>query len=272
MRAARRQGVLGVVHCGTRPLSRVRACAPLVQHIICDGYKRDLRAFQGRQRHHERFGTSEEEKGGGVAGGRGEAIARESVLATPLWGMLYADNAGIVSQSPEQLRKIIGSIVVVCAAFDLTVSEAKTETMCLRAKGMSESTALFSVRAAGQVYSRTNKFIYLGRNVSHNIDLSIEVDRRIGNAWCSFRAYTLELYDRPSAPFEIKIGMLRAEVLETMLYCCVTWSPRACHYDTLLRVHHRFLTRCICWRKHNRAHHPISYLDTLIRREVRASR
>ena len=25
----------------------------------------------------------------------------ESVLATPLWGMLYADDAGVVSQSPE---------------------------------------------------------------------------------------------------------------------------------------------------------------------------
>ena len=59
--------------------------------------------------------------------------------------------------------------------------------------------------------------------------------------------------------------MLRAEVLETILYGCVTWSPRACHYDTLRRAHHRFLTRCIAWRKHNRADHPISYLDTLVK-------
>ena len=59
--------------------------------------------------------------------------------------------------------------------------------------------------------------------------------------------------------------MLRAEVLETMLYDCVTCSPRACHYDTLRRVHHRFLTRCIGWRKHNRADHPISDLDTPIK-------
>ena len=58
--------------------------------------------------------------------------------------------------------------------------------------------------------------------------------------------------------------MLRAEVLETMLYGCVTWSPRACHYDTLRQVHDRFLARCIGWRKHNRADHPISYLETLV--------
>ena len=97
--------------------------------------------------------------------------------------------------------------------------------------------------------------------------VSIEVDRRIRNAWYSSRKYTLELYDRPSAPLELKIRMLRPEVLETMLYGCVTWSPRACHYDTLRRVHHRFLTRSIGWRKHNRADHPISYLDTLINTE-----
>ena len=64
------------------------------------------------------------------AGGLGEATAGESVLATPLWGILYADDAGVFSRSPEQLRKMMEVIVVVCAAFGLTVSEAKTETMC----------------------------------------------------------------------------------------------------------------------------------------------
>ena len=137
--------------------------------------------------------------------------------------------------------------------------------MCLRAKEMPESTATFSVEAAGQVHNQTNEFVYLGGNVNHNADLSIEVDRRTRNAWCSFRKYTFELNDRPSAPLELKSLMLRAEVLETMLYGCVTWSPRACHYDTLRRAHNRFLTRCIGWRKHKRANHPISYLDTLIK-------
>ena len=45
----------------------------------------------------------------------------------------------------------MGAIVVVCAAFGLTVSEAKTEIMCLPTKGVPESTATFSVEAAGRV-------------------------------------------------------------------------------------------------------------------------
>ena len=63
-------------------------------------------------------------------GGSGEATAGEPGLAMSLWGMLYADDAEVVSQSPEKPRKMMGVVVLVCTAFGLTVSEAKTEIMC----------------------------------------------------------------------------------------------------------------------------------------------
>ena len=77
---------------------------------------------------------------------------------------------------------MVGVVLVVSAAFGFTVSEANTEIMSLRAKGMLEITTTFSVEAAGEVYNQTNEFVYLGGNVNHNADLSIEVDRRIRNA------------------------------------------------------------------------------------------
>ena len=40
-------------------------------------------------------------------------------------------------------------VVVVCALFSFTESEAKTEIMCLRTKGVPESTAIRNVEAAG---------------------------------------------------------------------------------------------------------------------------
>ena len=53
---------------------------------------------------------------------------RGYVVQLPLQSaVLYADDAGVVSQSSEQPRKMKGVIVVVCASFGLTVSEAKTE-------------------------------------------------------------------------------------------------------------------------------------------------
>ena len=69
------------------------------------------------------------------AEGRGEITAGEPVLTTPLWDMLYAHNAGVVSQSPEQLRGMRGMIVVVYAAFGFTVSEAKAEIMSYVRRG-----------------------------------------------------------------------------------------------------------------------------------------
>ena len=85
--------------------------------------------------------------------------------------------------------------------------------MYVRAKGMPESIATFSVEAVNQVNKQTNAFVYLLWNVNHNADLSAGVNRRIRNVWCSFRKYTLEMYNRPSAPLELKILTVRAEVL-----------------------------------------------------------
>ena len=63
-------------------------------------------------------------------GAGGGATSLEPVPMTSLWGMLYADDAGVVSQSPKQLRMMMGVIVVVCVAFGLAVSAAKTEIIC----------------------------------------------------------------------------------------------------------------------------------------------
>ena len=63
----------------------------------------------------------------------------------------------------------------------------------------------------------SGRYAGLSRSISRpqkDSDLSIEANRRMRNALCSFRKYTLELYDRLSALLlELKIHMLRAGVL-----------------------------------------------------------
>ena len=84
------------------------------------------------------------------------------------------------------------------------------------------------------------------------------------NARCSFRKYTLELYERPSAPLELKIRMLRAEVFETMLYGYVTEPAR-------VPLHHAEPSPPqlpdSLHRLNNHTDRPISYPDTLIKTE-----
>ena len=76
--------------------------------------------------------------------------------------MLYADDAGIISRSPEGLKRIARVIVTACSAFGLTVSEAKTEIIRLQRKV--EGKVLFTINAAVQVYKQTVEVVYWGRD------------------------------------------------------------------------------------------------------------
>ena len=110
-----------------------------------------------------------------------------------VWGMLYADDACIVSRSPRGLELMMAVIVKVCGAFGLTVSEKKTETMQMPIPhGL---VTPITINAAGQHYRQTASFIYLGGAVNETPNLSAEIDRRIRAGWMSFNHYRRELYD-----------------------------------------------------------------------------
>ena len=67
--------------------------------------------------------------------------------------MLYADDAGIVSEPAEGLAKMMTVIVTVFEAAGLTVSEKETETMLLRTPNQAIRTSPLVVEAAGQRYA-----------------------------------------------------------------------------------------------------------------------
>ena len=60
-------------------------------------------------------------------------------------------------------------IASACSAFGLTVSDAKTNIMCLQSNG--EGHVPFTVTAAGQVYNQTVEFVCLGGAISADWDL-----------------------------------------------------------------------------------------------------
>lgn len=92
-----------------------------------------------------------------------------------------------------------------------------------------------------------------------------ELKRRIQLAWYSFRRYSRVLYDRSVVPLNLKARMIKAEVLEALLYGCATWSLQQTQYAKLLSAHHRFLLRCIGKYKEKRTDHVIAYEDCLER-------
>ena len=119
----------------------------------------------------------------GVGAGAPLERARRAV-----WGMLYADDAGVVSISQEGLTRMITTIVEVFGEFGPTVSQKKKETLLMRApekqpkKGGSPPPPLV-IEAAGQKIVQTAQFRYLGGHVNEDDELTQEINHRSRAAW-----------------------------------------------------------------------------------------
>ena len=137
-----------------------------------------------------------------------------------VWGMLYADDAYILSQSPQGLAKMMTVIVKVCRAFALTVSVKKTETMCMPPPRTPR--AMVQVEAAGQTNKQVQSFTYLGGAVTEVPDMSVEIARRTHAYWMPIRRYLRELYDQPKVALSLKTRMVKAEAIDAFLYGCST--------------------------------------------------
>ena len=80
-----------------------------------------------------------------------------------------------MSKSAEGLAKKLTVIVTVFEAAGLTVSEKKTDTMLLRTPDQAPCTSPLVVEAAGQRYTQTAQFLYLGGLIDASADLMPEI-------------------------------------------------------------------------------------------------
>ena len=80
---------------------------------------------------------------------RGPKPAMDYVLRRAVWGMIYEDDACIVSRSPQGLAEMMEVIGEVCCAFALIVSANKAETMCMPPPRTPRT--MVRIEAAGQI-------------------------------------------------------------------------------------------------------------------------
>ena len=76
----------------------------------------------------------------------------------------------------------------------------------------------------------------------------------------------MEIHDRLGMRLRLKMRTLKAEVIETLLYGCVTWSPNKFDYERARQVHPSMLLRCLGWRRRKRDDHTLSYADALAKK------
>ena len=124
--------------------------------------------------------------------------------------------------------------------------------MLLRMPSQTSLAPPLVIEAAGQRHRQTNQFLYLGGVIHESADLSFEIERRILLMWACFKRFGPELYDRTTAPLSLKARMLKAEVIETLLCGCVTWTLSAQRFARLRSAHHRVLLRVVGFQRRQR--------------------
>ena len=96
----------------------------------------------------------------------------------------------------------------------------------------------FTINADSQIYKQTIKFMFLCGAISADRELSMKKTRRFQRAWECFQRHKMEIYDRPATRLRWKVELLKAEVIETLVYCLHDGEPEKPDYDRLRRIHH----------------------------------
>lgn len=139
-------------------------------------------------------------------------------------------------------------IVTVSEAACLTVSEKKAETMMLLTTHQAPQNEPLVVNAADQRYTQTKQFICLGNRVENRLGNRRKVQiRLLLYLKCGRRLF----YKQLSALLNLKVRMLKTEVLKTLLiiYGCITWTLGHERYAKLRAAPRYLLLRAVC-RKH----------------------
>ena len=96
--------------------------------------------------------------------------------------------------------------------------------------------------------------------------------RRLQRVWACFQRHKVIIYDRSGMHLRLKVRMLKADVIETLLYGCASWCPNKPDYDRLRQIHHSMLLPYLGWRKPKRDDNTLTYADALAKQTPGAFR
>ena len=155
---------------------------------------------------------------GGSEGGRRKGRDEPQETGGAAIDLGNADDADIF-QTEEQSCEDDGRYRAACGSFELTVSEAKTETMCL----MTKRVGLGSLSLRRQPASCANTLVYQGCVSWENcVRERRPYCRNLPARDADQPLYGSPLYDQHTASLRLKVRMLKAEEMETLLYTGVS--------------------------------------------------
>ena len=162
--------------------------------------------------------------------------------------LLFADDAALVSQTAEELWKLLNRFLHTCKEFGLTISIKKTNVMDQDVDNPP------NVMIGGTPLHAMNTFTYLGATITSNLFLNDEITTRIAKASATMARLSKQVCENRKLTSATKICTYRACILSILLYSRETWTTYTHHEARLNSFHLCF--QGASWKWHERIKYP----------------
>ena len=153
--------------------------------------------------------------------------------------MLFADDAAIVTHTEQDLQSLMDRFSQACKDFSLTISLKKTNVLGQDTEDPP------SITIDDYELEVVKEFTYLGSNITNNISLDTEIDRRIGKAATTVSRLNTRVWTNSKLSTRTKMAVYNACVISTLLYGSETWTTYARQEKRLNTFHLRNIRRIL---------------------------
>ena len=175
----------------------------------------------------------------------------------------YADDIGILANTPNQAETLLHSLERAAAGIGLHVNAHKKEYMCYNQTGDIST-------LDGTPLKLVDKFIYLGSSV---LSTENDIDTRLTKAWTAINR--LSIIWKSDLTDKMKSSFFQAAVVSILLYGCTTWTLTK-RLEKKLDGNYKRMLRAILnksWRQHPTRHQLYGHLPPITKTiQVRRTR
>ena len=169
----------------------------------------------------------------------GRLRAKTKVREALIRDMLFADDAAVTTHTQQELQARMDRFSQAYKDFGLTISLKKTNVLGQDTK------ELPAITIGDYELDVVEQFTYLGSNITDNLSLDTEIDKRIGKATTTLARLTSRVWANPKLTVKIKVVVYNACVVSTLVYGSETWTTYARQEKRLNSFHLRSICRIL---------------------------
>lgn len=140
----------------------------------------------------------------------------------------FADDIVLISTNTEEMQIMVNELNVAGKRIGLEMNMEKTKVMVNQwCEGM--------IHLNGTVIQQVDSYVYLGREINMNNDLTAEISRRRRAAWAAFGSI-VEVTDQIKDP-TLRAAIFNTSVLPAMCFATETWPEKKTTSNAMLTTH-----------------------------------